>query len=379
MKIVVVTNIPNPYRVPLFNELNRQMLAKNWKLKVVFAAQTYSRRKFILDPADCLFDHEILGSGKVTIGGDNEKTAFTYSGLLKTLRREDPECIIVSGFSLATLKVWWYTRFNRSEYIIWSGSIAGKGISFLRTLQRRFLAAFASGAVVYGKRAGKYVNSLGIDSDSIATAINTVDTSFFRNKTSGLKENGVDKENKHRLSYVGYLSERKQVDRLLECIRLLADEREDFIFDLIGDGDAKASLEEKVKELKLEKFVQFSGFLQKEELPEYYARTDVFLFQTGFDIWGLVLNEAMASGLPCIVSPNAGASDDLVIENETGFVIDFNETKRAVEKIKFLFDHKDEAERIGKNAAAFIENNAGLIQSAEGFVKAILFSNKNRK
>ncbi|MFZ7114093.1 MAG: glycosyltransferase family 4 protein [Bacteroidota bacterium] len=375
MKILIITNIPNPYRIPLFNELNLQLSEKGMHLKVIFAAETYSRRKFVIDLNDCKFDHAFLGSGQISFG-NSEKTTFRYGKLSEVLKSEKPDRIIVSGFSIATMKVWWYTRFTKAKFLIWSGSVTtkDKGAGFIRSMQRKLIAAYSAGFIVYGKRAGEYLQSLGIPEKKIFKAINTVDTTFFSRKTFELQGKERISDNKHRLCYVGYLSKRKNVEQLLVCIRELATIRQDFILDLIGDGDDKNDLQRQVVELKLENFVRFTGFKQKEELPEYYAQTDVFLFQTGFDIWGLVLNEAMAAGLPCIASPNAGAVDDLIENGKTGFIVDFDHVDLVLEKIIFLFDNKEQAKRIGKNAAQFILQNAGVKQSANGFVQAIEYT-----
>ena len=377
MKILIITNIPNPYRIPLFNELNIQLREKGMQLKVIFAAETYSRRKFVIDLNDCKFDFAFLGSGQISFG-NSEKTTFRYGNLSEVLKNENPDRIIVSGFSMATMKVWWYTRFKKAKFLVWSGSVTtkGKGAAFLRSLQRKFLATYSAAFIVYGTRAGKYLESLGVPAGKIFKAINTVDTAYFSQKTAELKGNRSLSDNKHRLLYVGYLSKRKNVGQLLECIRKLAEVRQDFVLDLIGDGDNKTDLQRQVVELKLEDYVRFPGFKQKEELPEYYAQTDVFLFQTGFDIWGLVLNEAMAAALPCIASPNAGAVDDLIDDGRTGFIVDFDNVNLVIEKINFLLDNKEQAKIIGTNAAQLILHNAGVKQSANGFVQAISFTKK---
>lgn len=375
MKILLITNIPNPYRIPLFNELYSLLQEKGMELKVIFAAETYSRRKFILDLNDCKFNYEFLGSGQISLG-DSEKTTFKYGNLAEVFKAEKPDRIIVSGFSLATMKAWWYTRFNRSKFIIWSGSVTAnnKGLGFLRSIQRRFLTAYSASFVVYGKRAGKYLETLGVTPKKIFSAINTVDTVFFSEKTAKLKEIDQFSDNKHRLCYVGYLSKRKNIGQLLLCLKRLSEQRSDFVLDLIGDGDDVANLQQMVMELKLENYVQFVGFKQKAELPEYFAKTNVFLFQTGFDIWGLVLNEAMAAGLPCIVSPNAGAVDDLILEGQTGFIIDFNDEDKIIQKINFLFDHPNEAKLIGAKASQYIQENANVKISAQGFLNALDYS-----
>jgi glycosyltransferase involved in cell wall biosynthesis len=372
MKVLIITNIPNPYRIPLFNELNEQCRQHGMNLKVIFAAETYSRRKFILNMDDCKFDHSFLGSAQHSFG-NSERTTFAYGNLSEVLEAEKPDRIIVSGFSLATLKVWWYTRFRNAQFLIWSGSVGmeGKGWPILRKAQRRLLMAYTAAFVVYGERAKKYLLDSGVKSEKIFKGLNTVDTAYFSQQTRILKEKREKEPNKKQLSYVGYLSKRKNVTQLLDCLRLLADKRQDFVLNLIGDGDDKEALVRRVRELGLDEFVRFVGFKQKEELPEFYASTDVFLFQTDFDIWGLVLNEAMSAGLPCIVSPNAGAADDLIIDGQTGFVIDYNEKEKVVKKIIELFDDEKLRKKIGDAAAAFIEEKASLKVSAQGFIEAV--------
>ena len=122
----------------------------------------------------------------------------------------------------------------------------------------------------------------------------------------------------------------------MEIVKELALMRNDFILDLVGDGESKPALEEYVTQHKLEHFVHFHGFKQKQDLPVYFAQSTAFLFQTDFDVWGLTLNEAMAAGVPCLSSINAGASFDLVEENETGFMVDFNKREEVIKIINRL-------------------------------------------
>ena len=173
------------------------------------------------------------------------------------------------------------------------------------------------------------------------------------------------------LTYVGYLSTRKNVSRLLEIIQELSQERKDFVLDIIGDGDDKPNLEKFVQMNGLSEFVRFHGFRQKSELPAYLAKSNGFLFQTDFDIWGLVLNEAMAAGLPCISSTQAGATIDLIRDGETGFVLDFRDKELVKSKVKWILDHPEDAKRMGEKARSFIEKEASIHVSASGFVKAI--------
>jgi glycosyltransferase involved in cell wall biosynthesis len=372
-KVVIVTNIPNPYRIPLFNEVNTQLIEKGIQLKVLFGSEGYARRKFNLDLDECKFDFKFLNSDKFDFG-DQEKTYFTYRGLMKAIHHEKPDVVIVNGFSIVTLRLWIRSFFRKTEYIIWSGSIQkeGRNDSLLRIRMRKLLIRRAKAFIAYGTRAKEYLVALGGTGKKIFIAINTVDTKFFSERTKFLKDSRNKVDNKKHLTYVGYLSPRKNVLKLLDCIRKLSGERNDFVLDILGDGNDRPRLEAFVKENNLMEIVKFHGFIQKEQLPDFFAVSDCFLFQTDFDIWGLVLNEAMAAGLPVISSPNAGATYDLVKEGETGFRVDFNETEKVCEKINWIFDNPQKAEEIGMNAGRFIAEQAGIAISAKEIVNAVI-------
>jgi glycosyltransferase involved in cell wall biosynthesis len=228
----------------------------------------------------------------------------------------------------------------------------------------------ASGFIAYGSKAKEYLVSMGADAAKVFIGINTVDTSFYAEQTNELRKNLPPSPLKH-LTYIGYLSERKKVIQLLYVVKLLAEMRTDFVLDLIGDGDTKQELMDYVSREKLDRFVRFHGFLQKEQLPEHLACSQCFLFQTGFDIWGLVLNEAMAAGVPCIASPNAGSTFDLITEGETGFSMYFENAVEVSNKINELLNNSEKTLEMGRKAALFIMNNASVKISAFGFVNAI--------
>jgi glycosyltransferase involved in cell wall biosynthesis len=371
-KSVLITNIPNPYRVPLFNELSKQLKNDNIHLKIIFANKTYKRRLFQLNESDFQFDYTFLDNEAITVGNNNENTYFTYKGLYQQLKNENPDSIIVSGFSSATIKVFLYSLIKRTPYIIWNGSIAKKGRkdSFIRTLQRKLLTHFAKAFIAYGTKAKSYLMSIGATEEKVFIATNTVDTSFFETATNECRQSILNDGLNHFL-YLGYLVPRKNVGLLIEIANELKQKRNDFCIDIIGDGESREQLELKVKNLDLCEFVKFHGFKQKNELPSYFANTKALLFQTDFDIWGLVLNEAMAAGVPCLSSANAGASSDLIQNGHNGFVVDYENKADIIEKINFIIENPEKAAEMGKRASEFMHANANVSVCAKGFVNAI--------
>lgn len=377
-KVLLITNIPNPYRVPLFNVMSKAFAMENYHLKVIFGSEGYKRRLFTLDKSELKFDYRILNDQAHQLSSNEEKTVFLYKGLSSVLKEEKPDIIIVSGFSSASLKVMWYSLKNKIPYIIWSGSIEkeNRNSSFIRKIQRKILVNFASSFVAYGTLAKNYLMSIGAKDSQVSIATNTVDTDFYYSETNKIR-NSLNETGTPHFLYLGYLVPRKNVNLLLAAILQLSNKRRDFILDIVGDGSDKEELETFVENQKIDDLVKFHGFKQKSELPKFLGSSRAMLFQTDFDIWGLVLNEAMASGIPCLASKNAGATSDLVVENETGFAINYENIAEVVEKIEFFIDNREKAAQMGQRAADFIRTNVNLETAANGFLKAVKIASGN--
>jgi glycosyltransferase involved in cell wall biosynthesis len=371
-KVLLVTNIPTPYRIPLFNELNRQLKELGISLKILFGALGYSRRQWNINISECEFDYSVL-SGRGIPRGNPENTSFTYKGLSRFIKKENPDLIITNGFSIATMKLWLRSWLRSTPYVIWSGSIPDeeRRDAFLRRLQRQMLLRRAKGFVAYGMKAKHYLVKMGANSNQVQIAINTVDTRFYAEETAKARNLRPGGNGKKHLLFIGYLVPRKDVIKILKVIERLSESRSDFVLDIVGDGDDRGRLEKHVLDNRLSSLVAFHGYKQKSELPFFMAQAQCFLFQTAFDIWGLVLIEAMAAGVPCIASIHAGAIEDLIQEGITGFAMDFSATDEVAKKINWILDNPQAAKEIGRNAGRFIAQHATLEKSAAGFVKAI--------
>lgn len=370
-KVVLITNIPNQYRIPLFNELHEQLIGVGKDLHVIFGARGYQKRKTVVDLSECVFSYEILASGGLK--KVENKTGFMfYGGLYRALKKQAADQIIVAGYSLATIKIWLLSFVSKVDYFIWSGSIENKksGSNFMRTFQRKLLINRAEGFIAYSTLAKRYFEHLGAKSSKITVVGNTVDVNFFKVEVEKNRNSFVKKSSKH-LTYMGYLTPRKNVELLLLVVKELLAFRNDFVLDIIGAGESRLELESFVRENSLEKYVIFHGFKQKEEIPYYLAASNCFLFQTDFDIWGLVLNEAMASGIPCLSSVNAGATTDLIKEGVTGFKVNFAETRLVAQKIDWILSHPDEMKVLGENARNFILNDYSLKCCANKIISTI--------
>ena len=261
----------------------------------------------------------------------------------------------------------------RRPILFWSGAVKRPFVrqSKLRRLHRKLLIRRAAAFVVYGKKAKEYVLGLGADVSKVFIGINTVDTEYFRREAERRRScQPADRKTKHVL-YVGNLVPQKRIDLLLKAMALVHETRHDCMVELVGFGSDEARLRSLAEEYGIASIVRFEGFKQKSEIPDYLARADCFLFPSEYDIWGLVLVEAMASKVCCISSVHAGATTDLIHDGETGFAVNFADTHLVAERILWVFDHLDEARGIGLKGQQFIGQEVNLKTSARGFVAAI--------
>ena len=107
---------------------------------------------------------------------------------------------------------------------------------------------------------------------------------------------------------------------------------------LLGDGPLKSELRSLISKLSLGDYVRLPGFKQIEELPAYYGLAEVFIHASSTEQWGLVVNEAMAAGLPVLVSERCGCAADLVREGTNGFSFDPHDVTQMADLLKRLAD-----------------------------------------
>ena len=118
--------------------------------------------------------------------------------------------------------------------------------------------------------------------------------------------------------FVGRFVEVKGVEIILEAMAGLAPEKQPQLL-LVGDGPLKSSYEKIIQRHNLP--VRLVGFQQKDQLPGLYAAADFFILPSLSEPWGVVVNEAMACGLPLLLSDQVGAAYDLLEERRNGFMI----------------------------------------------------------
>ncbi|MBK5107633.1 MAG: glycosyltransferase family 4 protein [Anaerolineales bacterium] len=127
-----------------------------------------------------------------------------------------------------------------------------------------------------------------------------------------------------KLLCVARLIKRKGQHHLIEAVKRITVQGIDITLDLVGSGDAEGEYRELVKVLQVEDQVKFQGYISREEIPVYYAQAHVFVLPSYNEGMSVATLEAMACGLPVIVSRTPG-TEELVREGENGFTFEWGD------------------------------------------------------
>ncbi|WP_158509645.1 glycosyltransferase family 4 protein [Limnochorda pilosa] len=176
---------------------------------------------------------------------------------------------------------------------------------------RRLALRLVDSVVTYGHLASQQVIGLGFDPARVVTGTNTVNTEtlacLVHRRRGQLTTEGAVQET--RFLYVGQFIERKGVRELL---RIFTDASPSLgRLTLVGYGSLEAELRSMASHGDVN--VRFAGSSRTlEELAEHYAQADVLVMPSLLEVWGLVVNEALAAGLYVLASKRAGATHDLI-------------------------------------------------------------------
>jgi len=320
-KLAVLTNELPPYRRPIFERLGRYEA-----LEVTVYLSTRVEPHRMWDPAESLPRVEVKTVPSFALNAQQkqrERVIYFPIGALPALLSQRPDAVISSEFGLRSLLAWIYCALFHNPLIIWNGETEHSAASITSTQRtlRRFLARRASGFLAYGQAARRYLHRLDVDDRTITVLAQAVDNDYWMQAVGSTDPGPVHRA--HNLTgevalFVGHLHPRKGIHYLIEAWAFLPEalQRANTLL-LVGDGSERKRLEARAAALKAHNIV-FAGPVPFRELAAYYAAADFLVLPTLLDVWGLVVNEAMASGLPVLCSKYAGCAEELIIPDKTG-------------------------------------------------------------
>lgn len=307
MKIVLVTNIPAPYRIPVYNLVAREL---GDDFHVVFCARIEHNRQWDLGLFE--FKHTFLNENFYLTDG-----AAVHSNLdvVGVLHRYHPQVVITTGFGPTHLYSWGYALATGSKHIpmtdAWLYSEMHLGIS--HRVVRRMVYRTSSAFLGASQKSLQLYKSYGVAGSGLFQSCLCIDNKRFFSSA-------VNTDRPYDLMYAGQIIEGKIPSLFTDVVRIVKQTRGMVRVLVIGDGVLRHTFLESLADAGAD--YEYAGFVSQAELPRHYSRAKLLLFTTARDAWGIVANEALASGTPVFTTPYAGVAHELVVDGWNGFVLE---------------------------------------------------------
>jgi glycosyltransferase involved in cell wall biosynthesis len=241
----------------------------------------------------------------------DEKFVHVTPGFAWGLLRFRPDAVISNEMGFRTLIALTYgTFFHKPVWVWWGGTLhTERGAGRLRNTIRKVISHWAKHWISYGQSSTEYLLHLGVKSERILESQNGINEEQFQADA----QPAWSIHPRPVVLYTGQFIERKGPGSLLEAAAIVQQRGCEYSLLLVGDGRDKSSLEERAKTLGL-KNVHFRPAQTPDKMPSVYRSADVLVFPTREDVWGLVANEAILSGIPVLCSKYAGCAQELFSE-----------------------------------------------------------------
>ena len=326
MNTILVSNIPAPYREPVYEAVAKDLAG----FMVLYCQPVEPDRqwKFLLGNYPMKF---LKG------------TAFTYNriyshhvhwnpGIWAELNRLDPAVVITNGYNPSHLVAFLWARFKGRKHVAMTDGWlkSEEHLTFAHRALRWFILSQTAAFIGASNRSLELLQHYGAKVQQCFLSYLCGNNDQFPQKPNPGQSRPYD------LMFSGQFIERKMPFFFCEVAELLKKQRGRLRVLLIGDGPLREETLARLAAAGVE--YDYPGFLSQEELPARYASAKIFLFPTLQECWGVVVNEACAAGTPVITCDNTAVDGELIDHEVTGLVLPLDAQTWAHEADKLLTD-----------------------------------------
>lgn len=391
MRITAIMTHPIQYYSPWFREIHA-----NWpqvELTVVYVMIPNARQQGVGFGKEFEWDVSPLGGYDYVTIRDAKPRDSIHSerffgmdarGIGDVIRSTNPDVAVIPGwYSISLVRAAMYCR-RAGIPTIYRGDtqlVPGRPLlkSALSKARTRMMMPLFDAFLAAGKRNEAYLRASGVDASKIFAAPHAVDNQLFAKGAQKVADAGKRRSAREDLGladgdfallFVGKLENKKRPWQLIEAAHTAGP---DVATIIAGAGEAEARCRETASRLGVRTI--FRGFVNQGRLGELYATADCLVLPSDYrETWGLVVNEAMASGLPCVVSDGVGCGPDLVVSGKTGETYpldDVDALSRAVTTVRRLkISGTAFASNCRKHVSkySFKAATAGLVEAATSLI-----------
>jgi len=373
LKILVLHNTLTPYRIPLFQAMSK---SPGYEFRFVFAYRIidmHVRHKFghqwTFDQ-DLGIDYGILPSKEI----HTRYGTLYFVTNLKMLTQKCDLVVLSDHLNIPELLLFIYTKLKKIPVLRWLETTNNslEGMSEFKIYLKAYLNRISDSIIVPGSESRDYVLGTTHWEDNLYFCHDTVKNEVFQKARVIPKEELMRNKEKLGLKgivigYFGQFIERKGLDVLLKAVSMIKSNKE-FSLLFVGDGPLKEELNAMHQSINSYP-LSFTGYIKQEDLPSYYALCDMTVLPSFVDIWGMVVNESIATGVPVICSSGVGAKD-MIRDGKSGFIFEKGDAKGLTTAIEKMLESEELRNSMTKEADKILEDYT-IEKAKEQFLEAI--------
>ncbi|OQC41835.1 MAG: Alpha-D-kanosaminyltransferase [Acidobacteria bacterium ADurb.Bin051] len=381
MKLAVVTTHPIQYQVPWFRALAAR---SGLDLTVGFGCLPGPEEQGIGFGVPFAWDVPLLDGyrweelrrwGRSQVGSFE---GIRLRGVAAWLHRQAPDALLVTGWnSLSLVQAALAARRSGIPVIARGDSQAGRR-PLLRRLLLRLLLRLYSAFLVVGASNRRFYEQLGVPAARLFPCPHFVDNDRFAAAAAALGPRRAELRARRGLAegrtvflFAGKLEPKKRPLDLVRAAARARAEGADCQLLFAGDGELRAELEAATAALAVP--ATFAGFLNQSRIAEAYAAADCLVLPSDRETWGLVVNEAMVSGLPAVTSDQVGCAPDLIRAGETGWSFPCGDVVALASLLHRVAGDPGRSRAMGAAARELVRTQYGVDNAVEGTLAALRF------
>lgn len=258
----------------------------------------------------------------------------------------NPSIVVVAGWATpeSFAAIAWARRHRRRLILLSDSQRADAARSVWRERIKARVVGLCDAALVAGPSHRDYITQLGIRRENTFIGYDVVDNAHFASGAGAARMNGpavrraLGMPDRYLLASARFIP-KKNLPRLIEAYgQALKARAEAPDLVILGNGPERDAVEAAIEKEGLSGRVHLPGFRDYGDLPALYGLSEGFVHVSTSEQWGLVINEAAASGVPVVASSACGATSCLVEDGATGFVVDANSSHSISNAMVRLMD-----------------------------------------
>jgi len=367
MRVLYLDDIPTPYRLGVFKEIQK---ADNLVFRILFCASSEPGRSWNLDFTG--LDVETLQGYQWRPSGQMNPFSFKWNpSIARKLAEFKPDVVMMSGYVHPTMQraASWCRKHGIPYGLSCESSFLESRPEGWRWKLKKMLFGKTISKMAFGlptgKKAEQYLRALGAEQQPMFYFPNTPDirpilevaneVKFGDSRQQVLEKLGLPYDKKIVL-FVGRLIQAKRPLDLLNAFNKLPNDlAQDCILVFVGDGVLNVDINKAASE---HQNIYSLGWIGEPEIIySLMAISSLFVLPSEHEPWGAVINEAMAAGLPVIASDKVGAAHEMVCEGENGYLVPVGDVSKFKSRMELLLSNESDLMKFGIDAQSASKNN----------------------